>query len=193
MLPPDSITAPACLERLLQPLAERGIERVPVVEAFDLHWLRRPFDDLACAPFGGRPSRSTFTEIVVSGRCAATRANASRALCTGVPSISSSMSPGRSPAFSAGLSTIQVGEQHTVLRKAELRRLLLGDVLRHDADPAAHHATARDDVVQHAAHHVHRDGEADAFHAQALGDDGRVDADERAGACRPARRPNCRR
>ena len=49
-----------------------------------------------------------------------------------------------------------------------------------EADPAADHAALRDEVGEHAAHHVHGDREADALDAEVLGDDGRVDADERA-------------
>ncbi len=66
------------------------------------------------------------------------------------------------------------------LPEAELLRLLLRQILRHDADPAADDAAVGDDVAEHAAHHVHRNGEADALDADVLGDDGGVDADQRA-------------
>ncbi len=54
-------------------------------------------------------------------------------------------------------------------------------------DPTANHTAMRDDIGEHAAHHVDRDREADAFHAEVLGDDRGVDADE--GAARIDERP----
>ncbi len=56
--------------------------------------------------------------------------------------------------------------------------LLVRHVLGHYANPAANHSAVRNDVAQHAAHHVYRNGEPDTFDAEILGNDGRVDPDE---------------
>ena len=78
----------------------------------------------------------------------------------------------------ARAADIQVRDHNPALRKPELPRLLIAQILRHDADPAAYHTPVRDDVAQHPAHHVDRDREADALDAQVLGDDGSVDTDQ---------------
>ena len=84
------------------------------------------------------------------------------------------------PGLLSGAADVQVADDYAALGEAGLHRLLIGDVLGHDADPPADDAAMRDDVAQHAAHHVHGDGEADSLDAQALGDNRGVDADERA-------------
>src|SRR5579864_7140343 len=73
---------------------------------------------------------------------------------------------------------VQRADHHPGLAQPELLGLLLGHVLGYDADPAAYHAAVRDDLAHHAAHHVHRDREADTLDAEILGDDRRVDADQ---------------
>ena len=45
------------------------------------------------------------------------------------------------------------------------------------------HAAVREDLIHHAAHHVHRDREADALDAEVLRQHRGVDADQLAAAC----------
>ncbi len=46
---------------------------------------------------------------------------------------------------------------------AELRRLLLRQILRHESQPAAHDVAVREDLFHDAAHEIDGNGEADAF------------------------------
>ena len=67
---------------------------------------------------------------------------------------------------------------------AELRRLLVAQILRHESEPAAHHMAVRENLLRDAAHQVHGNRETDALGAGAAVrgaiEDRRVDADQRA-------------
>mmetsp|Transcript_4253 Transcript_4253/g.9135 ORF Transcript_4253/g.9135 Transcript_4253/m.9135 type:complete len:315 (-) Transcript_4253:891-1835(-) len=70
------------------------------------------------------------------------------------------------------------GERALQLRLERAHHLVVGDV---DADGRLHYPTEADDLVDHAPHRVHRDGEsyADVTASSSAGrDDGGVDADE---------------
>src|SRR6185312_2832687 len=86
---------------------------------------------------------------------------------------------GLEPGLLPGAVDIEIGDDDTAAREPELLRLRVRDVFGDDSDPAADDAAVLDDVVQHAADHVHRDRKTDAFDAEALGDDGGVDTDQR--------------
>src|SRR2546430_14914976 len=87
---------------------------------------------------------------------------------------------GLQPRLLSGTAHVQIADEHSGLRQTPLLRLLVREILRNDADPAADHPAVSDDVGHHPAHHVHRNGEADALDADVLGDDGGVDPDQRA-------------
>ena len=61
---------------------------------------------------------------------------------------------------------------------AQRRRRRARHFLGFDAQPAASHAAVREDLVHHAAHHVHRNREADAVGAKVLRQHRGVDADQ---------------
>src|SRR5262249_47135083 len=86
--------------------------------------------------------------------------------------------PRLQPRMLRGAAGVGIADEHGWLPEPELLCLLLGHILGHDANPAAYDAAVGNDVAQHAPHHVHRDGEADALDTDVLGDDGGVDADQ---------------
>ena len=85
-------------------------------------------------------------------------------------------------AVDRGTVAIHVGDHDAAARQAELLRLLVVDVLRQDADPAADHAAVIEDILHDAAGQIDRDREADALDAHvaavALVEHRRVDADQ---------------
>jgi UDP-N-acetylglucosamine 1-carboxyvinyltransferase len=54
---------------------------------------------------------------------------------------------------------------HAAPRDTELRSLFGRQILGHEAEPAAHHVAVSQDLLHHAAHQIHRNGEADALRA----------------------------
>src|ERR1700733_13695569 len=88
--------------------------------------------------------------------------------------------PGLQPGALRRTADVEIADDHARVLEPELLHLLLRHILRHDADPAADDAAVGDDVVEHPAHHVHGDREADALDADTLGDDRGVDAHQRA-------------
>src|ERR1700722_18251442 len=89
--------------------------------------------------------------------------------------------PGLQPRLLGWAADVEVADHDARLRQTELARLIVREVLGHDADPAADDAPVRDDLAQDPAHHVDRDRKADALDADVLGDDGGVDAYQRPG------------
>src|SRR5690348_3834625 len=84
------------------------------------------------------------------------------------------------PGLLPGAAHIEIGDDDAAMGEPELLRLRVRNVFRHDPDPAADDAPILDDVMQHAADHVHGNRKTDALDPEALGDDGGVDADQRA-------------
>src|SRR6185312_235419 len=82
------------------------------------------------------------------------------------------------PGLHSGAADIEIGDHDAAVSEPELPRLAVGDVFRHDPDPATDDPSVLDDVVQHTADHVDGDRKTDAFHAQALGNDGGVDPNQ---------------
>jgi hypothetical protein len=79
---------------------------------------------------------------------------------------------------------VEVGDDDAAVREPELLRLRVGDVLGHDADPAADHAPVVEDLLHHAAREIDRDRKADALDTGRAGvfrQHRGVDADQFAG------------
>jgi hypothetical protein len=64
------------------------------------------------------------------------------------------------------------------MRQIVLQCHLFVHVFGNDADPAAHDAAVREDFLHHAAHQIHRNGDADALGAHLLTEHRGVDAHE---------------
>ncbi len=86
------------------------------------------------------------------------------------------MSPRMQARRLPGAVRVEVHDHHAAVCQAKAGRLVIGEILGDDTDPAADDLAVGDQVVHDPAHHVHGYGEADAFRATRFGDNGRIDA-----------------